>query len=221
VADLNIFSRLKRDTNGDVVVEAAILFPVIIMIFAALVLLAMYLPQRAVLQEAAQAAVVAIATERSDTWIAFDGNGDRIERYDQPRQPNVYTGFIRNAFFNRSVGRQKAGSIVETLVARGFISSPGRISIEYDVINYIIYQEVIVNVSQSIPMPVNLSFIGFPESITLTQEARAVVQNGDEFVRNVDIAKDMAIWLEKKFGGSETFRGALDKIGDVGSIFGF
>ena len=218
---MNICSRLKRDTNGYVVVEAAILFPVIIMIFAALVLLSMYLPQRAVLQEAAQAAAVAIATERGDTWIAFDMNGDRIERYNQPRQPNVYADFIRNVFFNRSGGRLKAEGIVETLAAKGFMSATDGISIEYDAINYIIYQEVIVNVSQSIPMPVNLSFIGFPEKITLTQEARAVVQNGDEFTRDVDIAKDMVIWLEKKFGSGETFRGALDKIGDIGSIFGF
>ena len=65
-------NRLWRDTRGDAVVEATILFPIIIMIFAGLVLLAMYLPTRAALQRATQYAATAIATERSDTWLRHD-----------------------------------------------------------------------------------------------------------------------------------------------------
>lgn len=45
---------LWRDDRGDAVVEATILFPIIIMIFAGLVLLSMYLPTRANLQRATQ-----------------------------------------------------------------------------------------------------------------------------------------------------------------------
>lgn len=45
---------LWNDVRGDAVVEATILFPIIIMVFAGLVLLAMYLPTRAALQQATQ-----------------------------------------------------------------------------------------------------------------------------------------------------------------------
>lgn len=208
-----------RDTGGDaLVVEAAILFPILIMIFAALVLVSMYLPQRAILQEAAQVAAVTIATERSDTWVGFDDSATYVRKSSLP---NVYVAAVQNVFFNQSIDEAKAESIASIFASKGFISAAGSIVVDYQVVNYIIYQEVAVTVTQTIPMPVDLSFIGFPRTITLTQEASAVIQNGDEFVRNIDIAKDMVIWLDKKLGISDSLSGALGKIGEMGSLFGF
>ena len=211
-----------HDTRADsLVVEATILFPIIIMIFAALVLLSMYLPQRAKLQEAAQVAAVTIATERSDTWVAFD---DHANYSRKDGLPNVYVAAVRNAFFNRSADEAKVTAIVRNNAAKGFVSISGDIIVDYDVINYVIYQEVVVTARQSIPMrQFGLSFIGFPDEMVIVQEARAVVQNGDEFVRNINIAKDMVIWIDNKLGISEGLKGALDKVKstDIRSIFGF
>ena len=211
-----------HDTRADsLVVEATILFPIIIMIFAALVLLSMYLPQRAKLQEAAQVAAVTIATERSDTWVAFD---DHANYSRKDGLPNVYVAAVRNAFFNQSVDEAKVTAIIRNNAAKGFVSISGDIIVDYDVINYVIYQEVVVTARQSIPMrQFGLSFIGFPDEMVIVQEARAVVQNGDEFVRNINIAKDMVIWIDNKLGISEGLKGALDKVKstDIRSIFGF
>jgi len=216
---LTMITNFIKDKRGDIVVEATILFPIMIMIFAALVLLAIYLPQRAILQEAAQVAAIAIATERSDTWIAYDENA----KYNRPVSlSNVYVEAVRNMFFSKSTDSIKVENIVRNYSDRGFLSVKDNINVEYRVLNYVIYQEVVVTVTQSIPMPVNLSFIGFPSNIVMTQEARAVVQNGDEFVRNVDMAKDMVVWLDNKLGISEGLKGALEKVGDsaIRSIFG-
>ncbi len=60
---------LWKDERGDAVVEATILFPIIMMIFAGLMLLAMYLPTRALLQRATQYTATALATERSGRWL--------------------------------------------------------------------------------------------------------------------------------------------------------
>jgi hypothetical protein len=111
---------------------------------------------------------------------------------------------------------------VKNFGGRGIVFAPGRVDVEYEVKNYVIYQEVVVRVKQTIPMPVNLSFIGFPRDLEITQEARAVVQNGDEFVRNIDIAKDMVIWLDNKFNISGGIQEALSKAGDsaIRGIFG-
>ena len=67
-----IIKEFISDTSGDAVVEATVLFPIMIMIFAALVLLSIYLPARAVLQRATQFAATALANEASDTWLFFD-----------------------------------------------------------------------------------------------------------------------------------------------------
>lgn len=207
-----------KDTNGDAVVEATILFPIMIMIFAALVLLAMYLPQRAVLQEAAQYTATAIATQTSDTYIAFDDNGNRIQK--TPTR-SVYVALIRGIFGSDMDVADQAEQIATNIAQNAIMPVSSRIAVDFKVKNYIVYRELTVTLTQTVPMPVDLSFIGFPKELVLVQEASAVVQDGDEFVRNIDIAKDMVVWLDKKFGVSESLSGALGKINDVLKFFGF
>jgi len=214
-----------RDSCGDAVVEATILFPIIIMGFSAIVLISIYLPQRAILQEAAQVAATAIATARSDTWINFDSNGNYVR---QNSQPNIYVKVFQNAFTAGNANHGAADSIVRTVSSRNILPDHSRAFIGPAVVsdfkfqNLFVYQEVVVTVSQTIRMPVNLSFIGFPQTITITQEASAVILDGDEFVRTIDIAKDMILWLDNKLGISDTIKEALSKINSpqIRGIFG-
>ena len=76
----------------------------------------------------------------------------------------------------------------------------GDLSVECHIANYIVYKEVIATGRRDIKMPVNLSFIGFPEKLSITVSSTAVVQNGDEFVRNVDLAAEFAGYIGKKLG---------------------
>ena len=75
VVQLKRWTYLLRDTRGYAVVEATILFPIMMMIFAGLMLLAVYLPNRAVLQRATQYAATAMATKApmmssaSTVWV--------------------------------------------------------------------------------------------------------------------------------------------------------
>ena len=69
-----------KDNRALVVVEATILFPVIFMVFFAMMLLSMYLPQRTILQEAAQYAVSMLVPERSDTAYSFDDSKMEIPK---------------------------------------------------------------------------------------------------------------------------------------------
>lgn len=215
---LKKLKKLMSDTSGDAVVEATILFPIMIMIFAALILLAMYLPQRTILQEAAQFTAIALATEISDTYVAFDNQGNRVA---EVAVENVYVSTIKGILGSGLNAEDKAYSIANHLAGKGIISVSGEVQVELEATNYVIYQEITVKLTQSVPLPVDLSFIGFPTEIVLVQEASAVVQNGDEFVRNIDIAKDMVIWLDNKFEISKTLEEALGSIGDVVGKFNF
>lgn len=215
-------TRLKKfinDVNGDAVVEATILFPIMIMIFAAMVLLAMYLPQRTILQEAAQYTATCIATQASDTYVAFDDSGNRIRKAPDK---SVYATLI-NGILGRNLDvKDQAEQIAAHMAQNAILPVSSTIAVDLDVKNYIIYQELTVTLTQTVPMPIDLSFIGFPTELVLVQSASAVVQNGDEFVRDIDIAKDMVIWLDNKLGVSQSLResGALDKIKKVTDFFG-
>lgn len=182
---------LMRDTKGSAVVEATILLPIIIMVFAGLFLLSMYLPGRAVLQRATQYAATGMATAKSDSSISFSSSGySPGSNYE-----NVYA-----SMFSTDINSDEVLSIVKSFCDNSLIVSGDNISVECGVTNYVIYKEVYVTATQSLKSPVNLSFVGFPDTINLTVTSTAVVQNGDEFVRNMDIAADFINYLADKAG---------------------
>ena len=186
----------SEDENGDAVVEAVIVFPIMIMIFAALVLLAIYLPSRASLQRATQYAATAIATERSDTWLFFD---ERTMSYywetDKSRLPNVYVALFSGA----GDVQEKGEDIVVDMEGRGISSKAGTLTVESYIVNRLVYKEVVVTAVREFTIPVDLSFVQFPSTISVEVTSTAVVQNGDEFVRNMDLAADFAKYLIEKF----------------------
>jgi len=210
-------ARFVNDNSGDAVVEATILFPVMIMIFAALVLLAMYLPSQSVLQRATQYAATAIATENSDTWLFF--NESDMSYYwetDKGKLPNVYAGL-----FSSSCDVQSKGEDITMYIENlGINIKAGQLSVVCCENNMLFYKEIVVTASRDYPMPVDLSFIGFPKTITVTATSTAVVQNANEFVRNIDLACDFAAYISEKFGLSD-IGGSISSFGSkVKSLLG-
>lgn len=190
--------RFWENTNGYAVVEATILLPVMLLIFAGVVLLSMYLPTRAVLQRETQYAATAMATTQSDTWLDFDAN--RMEYYWKSSlgfEDNVYA-ILFNPFWKGSP-EEKAVTVVEKLDEGNIVARAGELKVECKVHNLVVYKEVVVTATRTIPIPVDLSLVNFPEEIPITVSSTAVVQNGDEFVRNIDLAKDFVEYLNEKY----------------------
>lgn len=190
-----------KDPDGDAVVEAAILFPVMIMIFAGLTLLAMYLPVRAALQRATQHAATVIAAEKSDTWLRYD---EGAMLYEWTAESEYVYAALFNSFFSGD-DYDKAAAIVKKTEANGPVKPPGILEVSLDVNNYIIYKEIMVTATRRIKMPVDLSFAGVPDKLEITVTSTAVVQNADEFIRNVDIISDALKYFNIDAG----------KIGDI------
>ena len=190
--------RFFQDTRGDAVVEATILFPIMIMIFAGLVLLSIYLPYRAVLQRATQYAATALATEQSDTWLSYDESTMKYDRASGKGElPNVYVAVIDSVFSGNGAG--KAETIVTEMERTEGVSARGTLEVTCKVKNYVIYKEIIVTATRTVPSPVDLSFVGFPKEIPITVSSVAVVTNGDEFIRNVDLAGDFLKYVDEKY----------------------
>ena len=187
-----------KDTRGDAVVEATILFPIIMMIFAGLVLLAMYLPTRMTLQQTTQYAANALATEQSDTWLDFDTGALKYEVLTNKGDlPNVYAAVL--ASFLMSDVQDDAETIVQRLEGKSITSHSGSLEVECEISNYLVYKEIKVTATRTVPMPVDLSFVKFPKEIPITVSSTAVVLNGDEFIRNMDLAVELVAYLDEKY----------------------
>ena len=203
---------LRHNTKGYIVVEATILFPIMIMIFAALTLLAMYLPTRAALQNATQLTVAAIATEYSDSWLFYDEDSMSFYWESETKNlANVYQSLLE------PISLEPAASKAETMVINADTNivkiSADKLTVEYSFVNFGIYKEIIITATRLITTPVNLSFIRFPTEIPVTVTSTAVVQNSDEFIRDADLAVDSYTQLSKKYG--VTTEGLFTEIEEV------
>jgi len=209
---------ITKDTNGDAVVEAAILFPIMIMIFAALVLLAIYLPARAALQKATQQAATALAVEKSDTWLKFDESSmSYYWETDKNRLPNIYTALFSGIENMES----RSEDIVTDTESLSISSKAGDLSVAAEISSHVLFKEVVVTASREITMPVNLSIISFPETITITVTSTAVIQDGDEFIRNVDMAADFTVYIHEKFGLTDISETIGSSWRTAASVFGW
>ena len=218
---MNKLRKFKKDERGDAVIEAAILFPVIVMIFAALVLLAVYLPTRALLQQATQYAATAIATERSDTWLRHDA--DKMEYYfedDKKALGSVYGAVLGGLTGNNRDDVNNADKMVNNILDGGIMTLSDDAEVSFGVVNFVVYKEIIVTATCRRPMPVDLSFVGFPTELPITVTSTAVVQNGDEFIRSLDIASDLATFLSEKYNLDETFKGVSDFLDKFKEVIG-
>ena len=71
-------------------------------------------------------------------------------------------------------------------------------------------------------MPIDLSFVMFPKEIPITVSSTAAVLNGDEFVRNMDLAVELMSYLDEKYNlHVSEFTSSLGKwMGKVYEILG-
>ncbi|MCL2201727.1 MAG: hypothetical protein FWB75_07155, partial [Oscillospiraceae bacterium] len=188
---------MRKDEKGEAFVEAAILFPIMIMIFAGLVLLSVYLPARGALQRATQYTATALATAAGDTWIFFDeGTLTHYWETDKDKLKNVYAEAFSGIGDIQAVGEK----LVTEIEGRNLSSKAGNLSVMCAVSDKFIYREIVVKAEREILVPVNLGFIGFPRSVIITVASTAVVQDGDEFVRNTDMAVDFGKFITERFG---------------------
>jgi len=181
------------------------------MIFAALVLLAVYLPAQSVLQRAAQYAATAIATELSDTWLFFD---EKTMSYYRESSKGGLSNVYVELFSSGTDVRIKGEEIAANIESRGISSKAGQLRVVCYDNNMILYREIVIVASREYPAPVDLSFIGFPKTITVSAASVAVVQNSDEFVRNIDIATDFVEFIIDRYD----LHDVADSIGSFGSV---
>ena len=208
---MTIFRSFVKDSYGDAVVEATILFPVMIMIFAGLVLLSAYIPTRAALQRATQHAATALATQHSDTWLFHNAQEDDFGYYwekDKKSLANVYS----SVFTSIEDAQLQSDGIVRIADSRAPRLRSGELNVTAYVNDRLIYKEVVVTATHTYTPPVDLSIVGFPREIDIVVTSTAVVQNGDEFIRNVDLAADFLEFISEKYG--------LSDIGDAIGSFG-
>ena len=198
--------------GGFAVIEAVVVFPIMLMVFLALIMLAIYLPQNAMLQRSTQLAATAIATEMGDTWVYYDKDSLSYKRNTSVSQlPFIYTALFSPGTDDKAT---KAVAVVRKVdeVENLPLIANGDLEVKCSITNYVVYKEISVTSTRKIKIPVDFSLIKFPDIFVMSVTAKAVVKDGDDFVRNIDLGASFLTWLEEQCGGF----GLTDAMGSVG-----
>lgn len=215
--------RLTSKTNekGSLVVEAAIVFPIVILA----VFLVMYICYALYLQTHLQSIANETAEMGSSSWgstLEFRESFKGDVSVDNIKNQGLYWRIsdanedikcdIMEAYIYKKLVKSKK-IIKDKNKPMEATKTNKDIHIEVDLKNYIIYKKVIVNVEKTITTPFDQvkNLFGLKKGLTLNVQAESVIDDPTELIRNTDFATDMF----EEVGGSEKSNDIKNMMGKI------
>ncbi len=119
--------------------------------------------------------------------MEYDGSGLEAvgSNYGTVRYLNPYRFFFMN--FKESDYK----SFFRSICGHMFFDSGENVAVSARRHNYIFYKTIEATATQTVKPPINLTWVGGPEEMTIEVTGEIVINDGDDFIRNVDFAIDM------------------------------
>lgn len=200
--------------KGGMVVEAAIVVPVVVLSLIAVIYMALILYQRAYLQSLADKTAKQAALMWNDSAKDFETG--------RPGPPDADGDGLYWRIFDRKK-EDKVRKILEyadeNSESRSLFKGRG-IRTYVEVVDYAVYKKLVVTVEDSYQIPIGklLSIFGMGDSLSIKVTSEAVLNEPAEFIRNTDFIFDIERELEHKNPGignlAEKTRNVMNKIKD-------
>lgn len=208
----------RKKEGGYVIVEATIVYPIVVMVFFVILYAAMFIYHKANLQASIENALIYFKNQRSDSYVEIE---DRIKKettsmignkYNRPEFLFPYRhGFQFLVEGTTKVIQKLDGSMendegVDERLTEDFkkyFNSSYDIDIsEIKVIprNFYFFKEIEVRAVKKIKTSLNLAMVGGLNEIEIKAIAKVVVVDGDNFIRDVDYVTFLL--EDTKFGKS-------------------
>lgn len=185
--------RFGKSEQGTAMVEATLMLPFCMIMIVGVLYAALYLCQKANIQSDLETALLYYKAAESDTYVEaktqmeYDGNGLEAvgSNYGTARYLNPYRFF----FMKFKEGDYR--SFFRSICGHMFFDTGDNVSITAQRHNYVFYKTIEATATQTVKPPVNLSWVGGPEKMIIEVTGEIVINDGDDFIRNVDFAIDM------------------------------
>lgn len=203
---------LKRQDGAVAILEAAFIYPVVIMIIALLVYLGMYILQASFLNMRAQQ--LANIASRCLAYPGYEKLGPNLEGNDYTQIPDQSAiqsavadySLLKDAYRYWKFGTNNLQSDIREQLAQEYVSVVEQgsflqtdISCEITSANYIVTQYVIVHITGKPQYPQFLDYFGVGNVLSFDISVRAVAPDNAEFIRNSDMVIDFSEYLLEKF----------------------
>lgn len=203
-----------KEEKGMIIVEATIVFPIIIVITLLLYFLSLYLFQIFYLQSACDIALTSTYHTLSDDNILVSNNEVIfVEEY----AVNPYDVLFVSGNERNEIDTIIKDKILNHMIFNNSLPDNG-FEIETKVTNWIVYTDITVVVNGSIPIMPVLQIFGI-DKVNYEYSATKYIDNHDEFVRNVDCAFYLGNLIDEKYGISEKLSPFFTVVKDVYNKF--
>lgn len=187
---------IHNDEKGLAVVEATILLPFCFVMVISVFYASIFLCQKANLQANVENALVYYKNVESDTYVVaktqmdFSNSGQTISangsNYSKPVElfPYRFAGMR----FNES----GFSSFFKSICGYMFFDNGNNVELVVKSKNYVAYKEITATARQTVKPPISFNIIGIKDNtMEIVATGKAVVNDTDDFIRNVDFVVDI------------------------------
>lgn len=185
-------NKLKNE-NGYMMIEAVLVYPIIIIALTAFLYIVLLFGQRAQLMAAAENTMIYI-----QSFCMSAKGGDSIVMPDKEQtysggEYNVYSSWLQEmgGFAGidsrfKSLTDEKVTDIYNYYLGTPLMGSADNIDVKFESKNYMIVKNINMEVTYTAKSPISFSYIGFGEfdDIKMTVDFEAPIQDAPETIRN-------------------------------------
>lgn len=183
----------RKSEQGTAMVEATLMLPFCMIMIVGVLYAALYLCQKANIQSNLETALLYYKAAESDTYVEsksqmeYSGNGLEAagSNFGEIRYLNPYR------FFFMDFKESDYKSFFKSICGHMFFDTGESVAITAQKHNYVFYKSIEATATQTVKPPINLSMVGGPQAMTIEVTGEIVINDGDDFIRNVDFAIDM------------------------------
>lgn len=209
---------LKDESGSASVLEAAFVYPIVILMVTAMIFIGVYVLEVTLLDLRTQMTADMIAKN-----ISFAGYDEVVDVYnftetaDGPGKPAVNRAYDDMAPY-RYLSVQKADSRYEDSVKEyvsGLFFNSAATECNIEIKRQMFGRKVIVSVRRDVKMPGFFSLAGLSDNYRMSVSSSALTSDSAEFVRNTDLTVETVNFISEKTGVKDKFSDMRDKISEI------
>ena len=225
----------QPNENGSIMVEAAIIFPMVLLAVMAMLYFGLFkLQETAMLYQVQRVASEGSLMASSPGYASMAGNGTMLDGknidWDAFPEEDEITGYYkayhsgfrvlyREIFGYTWIGSEDVESFGEKVLNTVSVLAAGRlfqtrVEIQPDFWG----TSVVAEVKYEVRTPGVLRFFNIPDTISIKQGAYRRAANPAGFMRNTDLAADALIFVSKKLGLEEQLGKITESLGKIWDI---
>lgn len=190
-----------KEERGLAVVEATLLLPFCMIMVIAVFYAAIFMCQKANLQANLQNSLIYYKNVSSDTFVQAAGQISYTGDTGTAASGSSYSVDGKKfpyRFLGMSFESSSMESFFRSMCGHMFFDTGENVDFTADSVNYVVYKEITATATQTVKPAINLSMVGASNEMTISVTGKAIVNDADELIRNVDFVVDIV--SETKLG---------------------